>query len=115
MLETLLGISIITTPADLGLLAAVTTAITQLLKQIVPKSFPTGILATIIALIVTLTATIIMLGVAFDTIAVGILSGLMVAFVSTNGFDSLREIWKRYHLELPMEENDDDSEEGGNG
>lgn len=114
MLETLLGISVIATPTDLALLATLVSIIVEILKQIVPKSFPTAILATIVSLTVTILVTIAVQGIAFSTIVVGIFAGFMVAFVATNGFNSLKELWERFSIGI-NKDNTDDDQEVGNG
>jgi hypothetical protein len=47
----------------------------------------------------------------FKTALIGLLMGFIVAFVSMNGFDSLREIWVRF----TSGQKTDDDEVGGEG
>jgi hypothetical protein len=43
-------------------------------------------------------------GIMFKTFVIGIISGFVVAFISMEGFDSLRNIWTRFTLKPAMEE-----------
>lgn len=104
MLEKILGITMNTTITDLGALAALTSIIVQVLKKIVPSKFPTQALVIIVALFVTTLASVMFYGVMLKAIGVGLISGFVVAFISMEGFDSLRNIWTRFTLKPTMEE-----------
>lgn len=96
MLENILGLSVGISLTDLGALAALTTVIVQVLKQILPKKFPTKVLTIIVSLILSLAAALICFDAILKAVGIGILTGFIVAFVSMNGFDSLKEIWNRF-------------------
>ena len=104
MLEKILGITMNTTITDLGALAALTSIIVQVLKKIVPSKFPTQALVIIVALFMTTLASVMFYGVMLKAIGVGLISGFVVAFISMEGFDSLRNIWTRFTLKPTMEE-----------
>ena len=117
MLETLFGLSIGITLADVCALTALTTVIVEVLKNTLPKNFPTKALTVIIALAITLTLGITSFGCAASTILICTLTGFIVAFISMNGFDSLKEIWKRFSVDkvaenlMNKDENTDDEED----
>ena len=115
MLETLFGISIGITLSDLGVLTALTTVLVEVLKTILPKKFPTKALTIIVGLTLTLVLVILGFGAGVTNIVIGTLAGLVVAFISMNGFDALRDIWKRFTIngiaEQLMESHDDDEED----
>lgn len=104
MLEKILGISMNTTVADLAALAALTSIIVQVLKKIIPSKFPTQALVIIVALFITTLASVMVYGILLKAFAVGLISGFVVAFISMEGFDSLRNIWTRFTLKPTMEE-----------
>ena len=112
MLEKILGMSVNTTMADFAALAALTTIIVQVLKKIIPSKFPTQALAIIVAVVITVLASVMVYGVIVKAFAIGIISGFVVAFISMEGFDSLKSIWNRFTVkpqiteqnELPLEE-----------
>ena len=111
MLESILGLATGISLTDLGALAALTTIIVQALKQILPKVIPTKIVTIVTAIVLSIAAALICFGVMFKTALIGLLMGFIVAFVSMNGFDSLREIWIRF----TSGKNIDDDEVGGEG
>ena len=111
MLESILCLATGISLTDLGALAALTTIIVQVLKQILPKVIPTKIVTIITAIVLSVAAALICFGVMFKTALVGLLMGFIVAFVSMNGFDSLREIWIRFTSGQEI----DDDEVGGEG
>lgn len=120
MLEKILGISMNTTVADLAALAALTSIIVQVLKKIIPSKFPTQALVIIVALFITTLASVMVYGILLKAFAVGLISGFVVAFISMEGFDSLRNIWTRFTLKPTMEEDlieeqpmEDNTEIGG--
>lgn len=117
MLETLFGLSIGITLADVCALTALTTVIVEVLKNALPKKFPTKALTVVIALAITITLGITSFGYAASTIILCALAGFIVAFISMNGFDSLKEIWKRFSVDkiaeslMSEDENTDDEED----
>ena len=120
MLEKILGISMNTTVADLAALAALTSIIVQVLKKIIPSKFPTQALVIIVALFITILASVMVYGVLFKTFVIGLISGFVVAFISMEGFDSLKNIWTRFTSKPTIEENlteeepmEDNTEIGG--
>ena len=120
MLEKILGISMNTTVADLAALAALTSIIIQVLKKIIPSKFPTQALVIIVALFITTLVSVMVYGVLLKAFAVGLISGFVVAFISMEGFNSLRNIWTRFTLKPTMEEDlieeqpmEDNTEIGG--
>ena len=104
MLEKILGMTINTTVTDLAALAALTSIIVQVLKHIVPSKFPTRALVVIVALFVTVLASVMFYGVMLKAFGIGILSGFVVAFISMEGFDSLKSIWQRFTIKPQLEE-----------
>lgn len=96
MLETLFGIQVGITLSDLGVLTALTTILVEVLKTILPKKFPTKALTVIIGLTLTLVLVILGFGAGVTNIVIGTLAGLVVAFISMNGFDALKDIWERF-------------------
>ena len=120
MLEKILGISMNTTVADLAALAALTSIIVQVLKKIIPSKFPTQALVIIVALFITILASVMVYGVLFKTFVIGLISGFVVAFISMEGFDSLKNIWTKFTTKPTIEENsieeepmEDNTEIGG--
>ena len=120
MLEKILGISMNTTVADLAALAALTSIIVQVLKKIIPSKFPTQALVIIVALFITILASVMVYGVLFKTFVIGLISGFVVAFISMEGFDSLKNIWTKFTSKPTIEENlieeepmEDNTEIGG--
>lgn len=115
MLETLFGLSIGISLSDLGALTALTTVVVEVLKNVLPKKFPTKALTIIVALTLTLIFGIMSFGSAVSSIVISALAGFIVAFISMNGFDSLKEIWNRFTadkiVEEFMSEMDDDEED----
>lgn len=110
MLEKILGMSINTTVTDLAALAALTSVIVQVLKHIVPSKFPTKALAIIVALFITVLASVMFYGVMFKAFGIGILSGFVVAFISMEGFDSLKSIWGRFNNKPGIEVSQENEE-----
>lgn len=114
MLETLFGISVGITLSDLGVLTALTTILVEVLKTILPKKFPTKALTVIIGLTLTLVLVILGFGAGVTNIVIGTLAGLVVAFISMNGFDALKDIWERFTVKgiaKQLMENHDDEED----
>ena len=62
MLETLLGIQVGVTLADLGAMTALVTIVVQVLKSVLPKKFPTKALTVIVALATSLTLVLLSFG-----------------------------------------------------
>lgn len=93
MFSNLFGMQVSVT--DLSILATITTVLVQFLKQFVPKKFPTQFLTLITGIVIT----VIYVGISGDITAAriicGVLMGSITAFISMNGFDALRDIWKR--------------------
>lgn len=79
-----------------GLLATLVSVIVQILKGVLPQSFPTQLLTLIVSLITTVLAVIVFGGVTLTTILGGIFGSFVVAFVSMNGFDTLKDLFTRY-------------------
>ena len=80
---------------DLSILAAITAIIVELIKDFIPKKIPTKAVAIVVGIIVSLIFFIILQGFAAQVVIKAILSGFVVSFISMNGFDSIKEIWKR--------------------
>ena len=114
MLETLFGIQVGITLSDLGVLTALTTVLVEVLKTILPKKFPTKALTVIIGLTLTLVLVILGFGAGVTNIVIGTLAGLVVSFISMNGFDALKDIWERFTVKgitKQLIENHDDEED----
>ena len=75
-----------------GLLATLVSIIVQILKGVLPQSFPTQLLTLIVSLITTVLAVIVFGGATLTTI----FGSFVVAFVSMNGFDTLKDLFTRY-------------------
>ena len=74
----------------------------------------------IVALFITILASVMVYGVLFKTFVIGLISGFVVAFISMEGFDSLKNIWTRFTSKPTIEENlteeepmEDNTEIGG--
>lgn len=85
------------TLGSISAMAFLTMIIVEVMKNVVPKKFPTQILTLIIALIIAVIIPFLAPGVviSFATIAASVLNGFIIAFISMNGFDSLKKIWER--------------------
>ena len=85
------------TLSALSVMAFLTMIVVEVLKQIVPKKFPTKALTVIVALLIAVIVPLLAPGavVSFAFIATNVLNGFIVAFISMNGFDSLKDIWER--------------------
>lgn len=86
-----------------------TIIIVEVLKKIIPEKFPTRILTLIIAEIVAIVIPILNPNVDVSVISVitSVLNGFVIAFISMNGFDSLKKIWERlFTIENKGEGND---------
>ena len=85
------------TLGSISSMAFLTMIIVEVLKNIIPKKFPTQILVLIVALIIAIIVPFLAPGVviSFATIASSILNGFIIAFISMNGFDSLKKMWER--------------------
>lgn len=85
------------TLGSISAMAFLTMIIVEVMKNVVPKKFPTQILTLIIALIIAVIIPFLAPGVviSFATIAASVLNGFIIAFISMNGFDSLKKIWVR--------------------
>lgn len=81
---------------NLGMLTVVTTIIVEVLKTILPQKIPTQIVTLIVSIIVNILFVVISGVVTFKVIILSIFSGFVVAFISMNGFDSLKEIINRF-------------------
>lgn len=79
-----------------GLLATLVSIIVQIFKGVLPQSFPTQLLTLIVSLITTVLAVIVFGGATLTTILGGIFGSFVVAFVSMNGFDTLKDLFTRY-------------------
>lgn len=80
----------------MGLLAGLTTVIVEVAKQILPKSIPTKVVTIIVAFIVTMCYTCITTPINIVNVLYGVAASFMVAYVAMFGFDSLRDIFKRF-------------------
>ena len=85
------------TLGSISAMAFLTMIIVEVMKNVIPKKFPTQILTLIIALIIAVIIPFLAPGVviSFATIAASVLNGFIIAFISMNGFDSLKKIWER--------------------
>lgn len=95
------------TLGSISAMAFLTMIIVEVMKNVVPKKFPTQILTLIIALIIAVIIPFLAPGVviSFATIAASVLNGFIIAFISMNGFDSLKKIWERVIGKKEDEEN----------
>lgn len=85
------------TLGSISAMAFLTMIIVEVMKNVVPKKFPTQILTLIVALIIAIIIPFLAPGIviSFATIAASVLNGFIIAFISMNGFDSLKKIWQR--------------------
>ena len=89
----------------LGILAGLTTAIVEVIKQILPKSVPTKIVTIIIAFLVTMVYVLVTATAIIPmTIVYAIAESFIVAYLAMFGFDSLKDIFKRFQLDKEDEE-----------
>ena len=79
----------------LGILAFLTMILVEDLKQIVSKSFPTQLLTIIVSLVLSILLPIFCGTLTFASLGTSILNGFIAAFISMNGFDSLKNIWEK--------------------
>ena len=98
MLETMLGASAGSVLGIAGTLAAINTIIVEVLKNILPKKVPTKLVAMISAMFVVLGYVFIFGKISPQNIALGILGGFVVAFISMFGFDSLKDVFNRFKV-----------------
>jgi Mg2+/Co2+ transporter CorB len=79
----------------------------EVLKKIIPDKFPTRILTLIVAEIVAIVIPILNPAIDISVISIitSILNGFVIAFISMNGFDSLKGIWQRL---IKADEGEDD-------
>lgn len=94
MLENLFGNDSL---AILGVLAALTTILVQFFKDLIPKKIPTKLVALVFGIGLSIFFGQCN-GFDFEKLIENILTGCVVAFISMNGFDSLKEIWQRFNL-----------------
>lgn len=89
----------------LGILAGLTTAIVEVIKQMLPKTVPTKIVTIIVAFLVT-TVYVFMTATAIIpmTIVYASAESFIVAYLAMFGFDSLKDIFKRFQLDKEDEE-----------
>lgn len=80
----------------IGLLATLVSIVVQVLKGVLPQKFPTQLLTLIVSVIATVLAVIVMGGLSFTSVLGGIFGSFVVAFVSMNGFDTLKDLFTRY-------------------
>lgn len=80
---------------SVGVLVALTMVIVEVLKNIVPKSFPTKVLTLIVAIVVGIAALVISGGIGVIPVIEQVLGSFVVAFISMNGFDGLKELVER--------------------
>lgn len=111
MLESIFGIDTDTTIADLGVLATITTLIVQVLKKKLPSKFPTKILTIIVGIIVSFIVSLLYCGTLLKAAAMGVLMGIVVAYVAMNGFDSIKSIYDRFQ-NTSIEDDDETEGEG---
>lgn len=97
MTEGILTVLGLGTLSQLSVMAFLTLIVVQTLKQVVPQKFPTQLLTIIVALIVAILLPMVIPGAVISVVSViaSIFNGLVVAFISMNGFDSLKDIWNR--------------------
>lgn len=102
---TILGLG---TLSELSIMAFLTMLIVETLKQAIPKKFPTSFLTLIVALIIAIVIPLLVPGVAITITSVltSILNGFVVAFISMNGFDSLKTLWDRVKQTDKEEDNE---------
>jgi len=77
----------------IGGMAAIVSIITELLKNKIP--IPTKALAIIISVIVVMAYTFMNKGFSIEATVNGFVSSFIVAFVSTYGWESFKELWDR--------------------
>jgi hypothetical protein len=63
-------------------------------------------LTIIVAIVVSVAAALICYGLILKAVGIGILLGFVTAFVSMNGFDSLKSIWERFTSPKTEEESE---------
>ncbi len=98
MLEQIFGIAGTETLGQLGALAATVGIVVEVLKQIIPKTFPTKLLAILVSLVVSIGFVLLAYGGDVKMIIMGVLMGFVVSYVSMFGFDTLKDLYKRFSL-----------------
>lgn len=96
MLEFITGQTGMNSLGVLGILTFMVTIIVEVLKNIIPETFPTKLLTIIVSFITTIIFVIIFCGVSIKLIVLGVFGSFIVAFISMNGFDSIKEIYNRF-------------------
>ena len=83
--------------SQLSIMAFLTLIVVQVLKQVVPKNFPTQLLTIIVALIIAIVIPLVAPAATISVVGIitSIFNGFIVAFISMNGYDSLKSIWQR--------------------
>lgn len=108
MTEGILTVLGLGTLGQLSVMSFLTLLVVQTLKQIVPKKFPTQLLTVIVALLIAIILPMVIPGAVITVASVitSIFNGFVIAFISMNGFDSLKDIWDR------VKSNKEDDEDG---
>lgn len=100
MLETVFGVSIGTILGIIGILAAIVSIIVEVLKRIIPNSFPTKALVIIVSFVITLTFIFIFCKINIKIIALGAVGSFVVSFISMYGWDTFKEIIRKFKYPL---------------
>ena len=93
--------------AEIGGLVTLVTVIVEVLKQMLPKAVPTKIVTIVVSLIVCI-AVLFVSGTIEPAQVIGAIFGsFVVAFISMNGYDSLKSICDRFKTqEIDTKEDD---------
>ena len=91
-----LGTSISSILGIIGILAIIVSAITEVLKKVIPDSFPAKVVVIITSFIITLAFVLLFCEITVKMIVFGIIGSFIVSFISMYGWDTFKEIIKRF-------------------
>lgn len=90
----------------IGMLATLTAILVQSIKNFLPSKIPTKIVTLIVALIITIAYIVFTIGLSVTNVVVGIFGGFVVALVSMDGFDTIKDILNRFKTKEEVKEED---------
>lgn len=100
MLTDFFGLTATTAVGIVGGLAGVVSIITQVLKNILPSKIPTKLLVFIVSLLVTFLFVLTSYSINVKMIILSSLGSFVVALVSMNGWDTVKEIFERFKYKI---------------
>lgn len=100
MLTDFFGLSTTTAVGIVGGLAGVVSIVTQVLKNILPSKMPTKLLVFIVSLLVTCLFVLTSYSISVKMVILSLLGSFVVALVSMNGWDTVKEIFERFKYKV---------------